>query len=145
MVGQAAEIVKGLNLSNILIIALLLGLGLPTFVIWRMMNDASLLNKFTSFYEELSSDKVSCTLRVGSQRGADPMYSLTTGFAIQGSDRYTVGVTLKDRPDDAELVSYCATLDLIVDFMRRPNAKPPTYPGSEEPLIWQYPPSEDVP
>jgi hypothetical protein len=80
-------------------------------------------------------------LRIASQRGSEPVYSISTGFAFQGSDRYTVAVLLTRKPDDGELVSYCETLNLIVDYMRRPDAKLPTYPNSDEPLIWQYPPA----
>ena len=51
-----------------------------------------------------------------------------------------VGVILAQRPDDGEVISYCETLNLIVDYMRRPDAKSPTYPNSDDPLIWRYPP-----
>lgn len=140
MVGEAANIVKGLSLTNVLIIALLVAIAIPTFILYRFTTDASLLNKFTSFYEELANDKVGCTLRIASQRGTNPIYSISTGFAFQGSDRYTVGVILSHQPDDGQLVSYCETLKLIVDFMRRPDAKSPTFPNSDDPLVWQYPP-----
>jgi hypothetical protein len=140
MISGIADIVKSLNLTNVLIIALLVLIAVPTYILWRFLNDASLLNKFTSFYEERSSDKVGCTLRVASQRGSEPIYSISTGFAFQGSDRYTVGVILTHQPDDGQLVSYCETLNLIVDFMRRPDAKSPTFPNSDEPLIWHYQP-----
>ena len=142
-VGQAAglvNIVKGLSLTNVLIIALLVAIAIPTYIMWRFLNDASMLNKFTSFYEEISSEQSSCTLRIASQRGADPIYSVTTGFAFQGSDRWNIGVILAHRPDDGAVVSYCETLNLIVDYMRRPDAPSPTYPNSDEPLIWRYPP-----
>ena len=139
-IGGLVQIVQSLTLTHVLIIALLIAIAIPTYIAWRFMNDASMLNKFTSFYEEISSDKSPCTLRIASMRGTDPIYSVTTGFAFQGSDRWNVGVILSHRPDDGEINSYCETLNLIVDFMRRPDAKLPTYPNSDEPLIWQYPP-----
>jgi len=147
-VGTAAglvNIVKGLSLTNVLIIALLIAIAIPTYILWRFLHDASLLNKFTSFYEEIASDKTPCTLRIASIRGADPTYAISTGFAFQGSDRWTVNVIMNHKPDDGEIVSYCETLNLIVDYMRRPDAKSPTYPNSDEPLIWRYPPPEESP
>ena len=99
----------------------------------------SLLNTFLSRFEEFTNDKISCTLRVASVRGGGDHYSISTGFAFQGSDRYTVGVIMDRKPDPSELESYCATLNAIVDFMRRPTAPLPKYPNSDEPLIWQYP------
>ena len=144
-IGGIVNIVKGLSLTNVLIIALLVVIAIPTYIAYRFLNDDSLLNKFTSFYEELSVQNVSCTLRIASQRGAHPYYAISTGFAFQGSDRYNIGVILSHRPDDGELASYCETLNLIVDFMRRPDAKSPTFPNSEDPLIWQYAPPEGAP
>jgi hypothetical protein len=142
VVGEIANIVKGLSLTNVLIIALLVALAVPTYILWRFLNDASLLNKFTSFYEERSSDKVGCILRIASQRGVHPIYSISTGFAYQGSDRYIVGVIVEDEPDEGRLASYCETLNLIVDHMRRPESKSPTFPNSDDELIWHYPPDE---
>jgi hypothetical protein len=139
-VGGMIKIIKGMTLTNVLIIALLVTIAIPTYILYRFVNDASLLNKFTSFYEEISTDKSPCTLRVASQRGAEPFFAVSTGFAYQGSDRWTISVLLGHRPDDGEVASYCETLNLIVDYMRRPNAKSPTYPNSDEPLIWRYPP-----
>jgi hypothetical protein len=139
-VGGMVNIVKGLSLTNVLIIALLVAIAIPTYILWRFLNDASLLNKFTSFYEEIASDKTSCTIRIASQRGAHPVYSISTGFAYQGSDRYTIAVLLTNGPPDEGVVaSYCETLNLIVDYMRRPNAPSPTFPNSDDPLIWHYP------
>lgn len=139
-IGGLVKIVQSISLTQVLVIALLVAIGMPTFIIWRFLNDSSLLNKWTSFYEEISTDKSPCTLRIASQRGAEPFYAVSTGFAYQGSDRWTISVLLGHRPDDGEIASYCETLNLIVDYMRRPNAKSPTYPNSDEPLIWRYPP-----
>ena len=120
-IGGLVNIIKGISLTNVLIIALLIAIAIPTFILYRFMTDSSLLNKFTSFYEELGLDKVACTLRIASQRGADPIYSIGTGFAYQGSDRYLDGRPAHPQaPTTASWPAYCETLNLIVDFMRRP-------------------------
>ena len=139
LVGELVKIVQSITLSQTLTIALLAAIAIPSYVFWRAMNDESMLNKFLSRYEEYTSDKMPCVLRIASQRGGGDIFSVSTGFAYQGSDRYTVGVILEDRPDEAKLESYCATLQLIVDHMRRPDSKSPTFPGTDEPLIWHYP------
>ena len=140
MIGGIVKIIQSMTLTHVLILALLLVILIPTFILYRFMTDASMLNKWTSFYEELSSDKSPCTLRIASVRGADPTYAISTGFAFQGSDRWTVSVVMGHKPDEGQLISYCETLNQIVDYMRRPNAPSPTYPNSDDPLIWQYPP-----
>lgn len=141
MIAGLVKILQSMTLRHVLTLALVVGIAAPTFILYRFMTDNSLLNKWSSFYEELSSDKVPCTLRIASQRGADPVYSISTGFAYQGSDRYTVTVILTHKPDDGQLISYCETLNLIVDHMRRPEAKSPTFPNSDEQVIWHYPPA----
>ena len=142
LIGELAAIVKGLSLNNVLIIALLVVIAIPTYVLWRALNDESMLNKFMSRYEEISSETIPCTLKVASVRGGGDTYTMSTGFAYQGSDRWVVGVVMDLKPDDDELVSYCATLELIVDHMRRPGDTPsPTFPNSDQPVIWHYPPA----
>jgi hypothetical protein len=103
------------------------------------MNDQSMLNTFLSRYEEVNLEDSPCTLRIASKRGAGDFFAISTGFAIQGNDRWVVSVHLDRQPDPTELDSYCKTLELIVDFMRRPNAPSPKFPNSDEPLIWTYP------
>ena len=140
MIGGFVKILQSMTLQNVLTLALVVLIAAPSFILYQFITDASLLNKWASFYEELSSDKVSCTLRIASQRGSDPIHSISTGFAYQGSDRYIVGVILDHRPDEGDLVSYCEVLNKIVDHMRRPEKAPsPTFPNSDEPLIWPYP------
>jgi len=141
-VGGLVKIIQSLTLTQVLIIALLVAIAIPTYIGWRVINDESMLNKFTSRYEELSSEHMPCTLRVASVRGGGDTYSISTGFAAQGSDRWTVGVIMTRKPDDSELTSYCATLQILVDHLRRPNAPEPTFPNSDEPLILHYPPQE---
>jgi hypothetical protein len=143
LIGGIAGIIKGFTLKNVAITALLALIILPGFVIWRVMNDASMLNKLTSRYEEYTSDKIPCTLRVASVRGGGDHYSISTGFAFQGSDRYIMGVIMDRKPGEIELQSYCEVLQKIVDHLRRPEDAPsPTFPGTDEPLIWHYPPEE---
>ena len=143
MVGGIVKIIQSMTLTHVLILALLLVILAPTYILWRFVNDASLLNKWTSFYEELSTDKSPCTLRIASVRGSDPTYAISTGFAFQGSDRWTISAVLSRKPDEGDLVSYCEALNRIVDHMRRPEtAKSPTYPNSDEEIIWHYRPEE---
>lgn len=144
MIGSLITIVKGLTFTNVLIIGLLVAIAVPAYFGWRTINDTALLDRFTAHYEEIANDKSPCAVRIFG-KGQVVNHSVTTGFAYQGSDRWIVGVVMDSRPTEDEIVSYCATLNLIVDFMRRPDAKSPTYPGSDEPLIWQYKPPDEVP
>jgi len=135
---------QSVTLTQALVMALLVLIAAPTYLAWRVINDDSMLTKFTSHYEEISNEQMPCTLRIGSVRGGGYSYSITTGFAHQGSDRWTVGVIMARKPDPSEQVSYCATLVLLVDHLRSPNqsAPEPTFPGGDTPMIWHYPAPE---
>ena len=140
MVQSILNFLKGMTLTNALVVFLLVAALVPAYLLYITINDETMMGKFLSYYEEVTTDKTACTLRIASIRGGSEQYSITTGFAYEGSDRWMVGVLLNHKPDDTALVSYCATLELIVDFMRRPDAKRPTYPNTDKPMIWQYPP-----
>lgn len=111
----AANVIKGLTLSNVLVIFLLLAMAGPAYVLWKAVNDKQLMDRFLSSYREIASD-TGCTIRVVAERGGPEHWSVSTGFAMQGSDRWTVGVILDHEPGDL-VASYCETLKLIVDSM----------------------------
>jgi len=138
-VGGIVSIIQSMTLTHILILALLVALLAPTYVLWRAMNDQSMLNTFLSRYEEFADEHSPCILRVFSKRGSGDQWAISTGFAYQGNDKWVISVQVDNKPDPTELQSYCETLQRIVDFMRRPSAASPTFPGTDEPLIWQYP------
>jgi hypothetical protein len=131
--------VKGMSLTNVLVIIMLAIVVVPSYLLWSVLNDPVMLGRFLSSYEEITSDKWPCTLRVASLRGAGDQYSISTGFAYQGSERWTLAVLIDRKPTDQEMYSYCETLNLLVDYMRNPDARSPNFPGTEEPLIHTYP------
>jgi hypothetical protein len=141
-VGGIVKLVSSLTFTQVLVIALLVMIAIPTYIIWRMVNDESMLNKFTSRYEEITTQQMPCTLRVASVRGGGDTYSISTGFAYQGQDRWNVAVIMQRKPESAEMIAYCETLQLLVDHLRRPEAPEPTFPNSDEPMIWHYPAPE---
>ena len=131
--------VKGMSLTNVLVIVLLAAVAIPSYLMWSVLNDPVKLGRFLSSYEEQTSDKWPCVLRIASLRGAGDTYAISTGFAVQGTERWNIGVQIDRKPTDQEMISYCETLNLLVDFMRNPDARSPTSPSTEEPLIHTYP------
>jgi hypothetical protein len=139
MLERGIASVKGLSLANVLVIALLVMLAIPTYALWRLLNDSAMLGRVLSSYEEITSDKTPCTLRIASLRGAGDTYSISAGFAFQGSERWTIAVLMDRKPTDEEMYSYCETLQLLIDAMRDPTKHPPPFPGTEDPIIHMYP------
>jgi hypothetical protein len=138
IVAAVAHFAKGLTLTNVLAIGALAVVLVPSYLLWRLLNDESMLGRVLSSYEE-KEDKSGCTLRIASLRGAGDTYAISTGFAAQGADQWVISVIMSRTPSETDINSYCETLQRIVDHMRRPDQPPPTYPGTDIPLIWRYP------
>ena len=109
----AANIIKGLSLSNVLVIFLLLLMALPAYVTYRALSDKDLLDRFLSSYRVIGSEG-GCTIRMVAERSGPEFWSISTGFAAGGNERWTVGVILEREPSKEEITSHCATLLLIV-------------------------------
>jgi hypothetical protein len=109
--------VKGLTLSNAVVIILLVAVAIPAYFVYRALNDQAILDRFVSNYQEAPALGTNCTIRTGHVWGGPQTWSVSTGFAFQGSDRWTVAVLLNREPSKEEVTSYCATLNIIVDDM----------------------------
>jgi hypothetical protein len=107
---------KGLTLTNVLVIGLMAMVAVPVYFVWRVMGDPALLDRFLSHYKETGSG-TGCTIREARQRGGPVVWSISTGFAHAGSDRWMVSVILTTEPEPQDVESYCATLELIVAKM----------------------------
>jgi hypothetical protein len=109
--------VKGLTLTNALVIVILAIVAVPAYLVYKALNDATILDRFMSHFNEISSQQVGCALRNARSRGGPEMWAVSTGFAYQGADRWSISVILDHEPDKSEIVSYCETLKLIADHM----------------------------
>jgi hypothetical protein len=107
--------VKGLTISNVLVIAMLVVVAVPAYFIYRALNDQEILDRFLSNYRELSAQNVACAIREAKYRGGASQWSISTGFAFVGNDRYFIAVALDHQPSNEEMQSFCATLKLIAE------------------------------
>jgi hypothetical protein len=116
-IERAANVVKGLSLGNVLVIALLAVIAVPVYVIYRALGDDRLMDRFMSTYEEVSGQQAGCTLRHVKARGGPQLWGISAGFAFAGADRWFVNVVLDHAPSTEEVSSYCESLKLIADRM----------------------------
>jgi hypothetical protein len=108
---------KSLTLTNVLVIAMLVIVAVPAYAVYQALNDPVLLDRFLSSYTEVPNKSTDCTIRKARARGGAWLWSISAGFAFQRSDRWSVSVILPAEPSADDIVSYCATLALIVDKM----------------------------
>ena len=98
------------------ILALLVAIAVPVYVIWRALGDEKIMDRLLSTYEEIDS-QAGCALRHVKARGGPDLWGISSGFAFQGRDRWYVNVLLDHRPSEEEVASYCESLKLIADRM----------------------------
>lgn len=113
--AAAASVVRSLSLTNVLIIALLVAIAIPAYIIYRAVNDPAVMNRLLSSYQELPNQQSGCTLRTVRERGGPQRWSVSTGFAFHGADRWSISVLLDYEPTGEQITSYCETLKLIAD------------------------------
>lgn len=111
--------VKGLTITNVLVIAMLVIIAIPAYVIWKALHDEKLLDRFLSTYEELGNQQSGCTVRHVQARGGPDLWGVSAGFAFQGDVRWFVNAVLDHEPDREEIVSYCEALKLIADSLHK--------------------------
>jgi hypothetical protein len=112
---RAAGVVKGLTLGNVLVIALLVVIAVPVYIVWKAVGDDKLMDRLMSTYEEIDQDS-GCALRHVQARGGPDLWGVSAGFSFSGTDKWYVNVVLDHAPrNQEELLSYCETAKLIVD------------------------------
>lgn len=132
--------VKGMSMANILSVVALSLIIVPSYLLYTVVNDPAMMGRWLSSYEEVSTDKSPCTLKIASLRGGGDSYGISAGFAFQGSDKWVLSVIIETRkPTPEEFNSYCEALMLLIDFMRDPTKHPPPFPGTSEEIIHMYP------
>jgi hypothetical protein len=119
---------RSLTLTNAVVIVLLACGLVPAYVVYRLLTEPALLDRFLSSYTPLPSN-TSCRLIRARQRGEDYTYAITTGFAFEGTERWTIGVTLPHEPSAEQQQSNCLLLQTIIDFMHGMGPAPD--------LVWQ--------
>ena len=108
---------KSLTWTNVLILAGLMAIAVPVYVIYRALGDDKLLDRLMSTYEELPTQQNGCVVRHVQERGGPELWGISSGFAFQGADRWYVNVLIDHAPSSQELDSYCGSLKLIADAM----------------------------
>jgi hypothetical protein len=127
-VSVGLAFLKGLTLGNVLAIVLLLLGSIPAYVTYRLASDPALLDRFLSSYATVGSEGA-CRVIRARQRGEEYTWAITSGFAFEGNQRWTIGTVMAREPTDEEVRSNCAILGVIIDFMHGDAPAPD--------IIWQ--------
>jgi hypothetical protein len=127
-VSAGLGFLERLTVKNAVAIIILLFALVPAYVVYRLVTDAELLDRFLSGFDVVDVEGP-CRLVKARERGGNWTWGIGHGFAIEGRARWTVGVVLTEEPTEDEIRSNCAILDSIVNYMHGMDPPPE--------FIWQ--------
>ena len=117
--AAAIGLVKNLTVTNLLMLAGLLVVIVPVYVIWKALGDPAVMDRLMSSYREIPNGS-GCVLRNVKERAGPDQWAISSSFAAHGQDRWYVGVWLTREPTAEELSSHCETLKRIADTLAMP-------------------------
>jgi len=121
-VEKAFNVVRSLNLTNILIIALLIILAIPSYFAYRFMSDVSFRREFMTSAIILEQH-VPCLVLEGTRYGSQTRHSVFIVYGLDGRNEKLLGLRAPDTVNDADLTTMCQRLrtlsEEIVEFRRK--------------------------
>jgi len=103
---RLANIVKSLSLTNILIIAMLLLLAIPSYFAWKYLNDEEFRETFRN-HAEIVDKHVPCIVLQGRYYGAQPRHSIFVIYGIDGRNEKIIGVRAPGVLTDPQIEEAC--------------------------------------
>jgi hypothetical protein len=131
-VTAGLSFLERLTPKNALAILLLLCGLVPAYVVYRLVTDPALLDRFLSAYA-VEPTSTACRIVRARERGEDFSYAVTTGIAFEGQTRYTIGAIMSRLPTEEEQQTLCVILQTMIDALHGLGPPPD--------VIWQV---EDI-
>ena len=103
---RLANIVKSLSLTNILIIAMLLLLAIPSYFAWKYLNDEEFRETFRN-HAQIVDKHVPCIVLLGRYYGAQKRHSVFVIYGIEGRNEKLVGERAPGTLTDPEIEALC--------------------------------------
>jgi hypothetical protein len=133
--------IKGLSLTNVLVIITLALVAIPAYLAWRILNDPQLSGFIFSTYEERALAGTDCRVRITSMSGAGPVFNITRPFAYSGEDRWYLGISMPVEPNEVDAGNYCAALGSLIEYARDRSKPSPVFPNTD---LTIFPPTIQV-
>lgn len=128
MVSSIIGAVKSLTLTNVLVIFLLIIGIAPAYLAWKILNDEALRAVMFSNFRLVPIPGSNCELREASEIGDDLSWFLTHNFALNGQDRWYVGINIPTKPGSDAIAEYCEVLSNLIIYARDRSIEKPDFP-----------------
>lgn len=113
------EAAKGLTLSNVLIIGLLILISFPAYVAYRVINEERLMNYVASSFEELRFGIGDCGVFRAQIRGEEPEYLVRYTFRFDRLGMWYLAIRGQTEPTKTEAKEKCAALAHTIEESRK--------------------------
>jgi len=115
-VERAFGVIKSLNLTNILIIALMVLIALPTYFVYRFIADVDFRREFMDTAVVL--DKYApCVVLEGHKWGANKRHSVVAVFALDGRNEKLIGMRSPEPMTPDEINEMCKKVQIMANEM----------------------------
>jgi hypothetical protein len=103
---RLVNIVKSLNLTNILMIAILLLIAVPAYFAWKYLTDEDFRSDFRN-HAQIIDKHVPCIVLQGRYYGAQSRHSIFVVYGIEGRNEKVIGVRAPGTLTDPEIEETC--------------------------------------
>jgi hypothetical protein len=119
---RAFGVIKTLNLTNVLILALIVVIAIPAYFAYKFMSDLSFRREFMSSAIILSAH-APCIVLEGTRQGSNPRHSVFIVYGLDGRNEKLIGLRAPDAQTPEELTALCQRVvvlsDQINEFRRK--------------------------
>lgn len=111
---RAFGVVRSLNLTNILILALIVVIAIPAYFAYRFMSDATFRREFMTSAIILEQH-VPCLVLEGTRYGSQTRHSVFIVYGIDDRNEKLLGLRAPEAVKDAELTAMCGRLRTLAE------------------------------
>ena len=111
---RAFGVVKSINLTNVLILALLILLAIPSYFAYRFMSDVAFRREFMSSAVILDAH-APCIVLEGHRYGGQARHSVFIVYGLDGRNEKLLGLRAPGSVTDPDLTELCKRVTVLAD------------------------------
>lgn len=113
-VERAFGVIKSLNLTNILIFALLVVISIPAYFAYRFMSDVAFRREFMTSAIILEQH-APCIVLEGARYGSQTRHSVFIVYGLDGRNEKLIGLRAPEALNGVELTELCKRVTTLAD------------------------------
>ena len=114
MLERTFAVVRSLNITNVLIFALLVVIAIPAYFAYRFMSDVAFRREFMSS-AVIMEQHAPCVVLEGHRYGADVRHSVFIVYGLDGRNEKLVGLRAPEAMNGVELTDMCKRVTVLAD------------------------------